>query len=75
MLRIIIVCGFCVDVQCATEGRNGDRRRWCCQAGLFCSILDGRCTRVMVGTMLVWPREEISGRNVGGEAQWKKLSS
>ncbi len=41
---------------------------------LFC-ILDGRCIRVMVGTMLAWPREEISGRNVGGEAQWKKLSS
>ncbi len=30
---------------------------------------------MMVGRMLVWPREEISGRNVGGEAQWKKLSS
>jgi hypothetical protein len=41
---------------------------------LFC-ILDGRCIRVMVGRMLAWPREEISGRNVGGEAQWKKLSS
>jgi len=24
VLRIIIVCGFCVDVQCATEGRNGE---------------------------------------------------
>ncbi len=30
---------------------------------------------MMVGRMLVWPREEISGRNVGGEAQRKKLSS
>jgi len=29
----------------------------------------------MAGTMLAWPREEISGRNVGGEAQRKKLSS
>jgi len=29
----------------------------------------------MVGRMLVWPREEISGRNVSGEAQWKMLSS
>ncbi len=41
---------------------------------VFC-ILDGRCIRLVVGRMLVWPREEISGRNVGGEAQWKKLSS
>ncbi len=24
VLGIIIVCGFCVDVQCATEGRNGE---------------------------------------------------
>ncbi len=24
VLRIIIVCGFCVDVQCSTEGRNGE---------------------------------------------------
>jgi hypothetical protein len=24
VLRIIIVCGFCVDVQCATESRNGE---------------------------------------------------
>ncbi len=30
---------------------------------------------MMVGRMLAWPREEISGRSVGGEAQWKKLSS
>jgi len=29
----------------------------------------------MVGRMLAWPREEISGRNFGGEAQWEKLSS
>ncbi len=75
VLRIIIVCGFCVDVQCATEGRNSEWSRGCCQAGLFFHILDGRCIRVMVGRMLAWPREEISGRNVGGEAQWKKLSS
>jgi hypothetical protein len=72
VLRIITVCGFCVDVQCATEGRNVE---WCPQAGLFYCILDGRCIRVMVGTMLAWPREETSGRNVGGEAPWKKLSS
>ncbi len=72
VLRIIIVCGFCVDVQYATEGRNVE---WCSQAGFFYCNLDGRCIRVMVGRMLTWPREEISGRNVGGEAQWKKLSS
>ncbi len=72
VLGIIIVCGFCVDVQCSTDGRNV---QWCCQAGLSFCILDGRCIRVMVGRMLAWPREEISGRNVGCEEQWKKLSS
>jgi hypothetical protein len=41
VLRIIIVCGFCVDVQCATEGRNGDSEDGVAKLGFFSPFLMG----------------------------------